>query len=56
MKVGQRRSLASKPSNYNKGGLALMAAPGLVVGLLFFVLPLLAVLREAYTGGRAEFF
>ena len=32
-----------------------MAAPGLVVGLLFFVLPLLAILQEAFTGGGAEF-
>ena len=32
-----------------------MAAPGLVVGFLFFLLPLLAVLREAFTGGGVEF-
>jgi putative spermidine/putrescine transport system permease protein len=32
-----------------------MAAPGLLVGLFFFVLPLLAVLREAFTGNGVEF-
>lgn len=32
-----------------------MAAPGLIVGLMFFVLPLLVVMREAFSSGGAEF-